>query len=88
MKFSVRGRDLASTIAEAQASIDANPACDRRQPVQAAAYDTHLEWAGEINELNEAEGRLAIIIPLTLLLIAFLDVQRGQELGRHAASCS
>jgi cobalt-zinc-cadmium resistance protein CzcA len=35
-------------------------------------YDTRLEWAGEINELHEAEGRLQIIIPLTMLLITFL----------------
>ena len=35
-------------------------------------YDTHLEWAGEINQLNETTGRLMVIIPLTLLLIAFL----------------
>ena len=35
-------------------------------------YDTHLEWAGEINELREAERRLALIVPLTLVLIALL----------------
>ncbi len=63
VKFSVRGRDLASTIAEAQARIEK----EVKLP-----YDTHLEWAGEINQLNEAAGRLAIIIPITLLLIAFL----------------
>jgi heavy metal efflux system protein len=39
----------------------------------AMPYDTHLEWAGEINELNEAMARLVIIIPITLLLIAFLS---------------
>ena len=63
VKFSVRGRDLASTIAEAQKRIHD----EIHLP-----YDMHLEWAGEINELHEAEGRLQIIIPLTLLLIAFL----------------
>ncbi|HSZ80803.1 MAG TPA: CusA/CzcA family heavy metal efflux RND transporter [Polyangia bacterium] len=63
VKFSVRGRDLASTIADAQAQIAAKV----RLP-----YDTHLEWAGEINQLNEATGRLAIIIPITLLVIAML----------------
>jgi heavy metal efflux system protein len=63
VKFSVRGRDLASVIAEAQKKI----AEAVRLP-----YDTHLEWAGEINQLNETTDRLAIIIPLTLLLIAFL----------------
>ena len=63
VKFSVRGRDLASTIADAEAQIAAKV----RLP-----YDTHLEWAGEINQLNEATGRLAIIIPITLLVIAML----------------
>jgi cobalt-zinc-cadmium resistance protein CzcA len=63
VKFSVRGRDLASTIAEAQRKI----ASKVRLP-----YDTHLEWAGEINQLNETTQRLFVIIPLTLLIIAFL----------------
>jgi cobalt-zinc-cadmium resistance protein CzcA len=63
IKFSVRGRDLKSTIAEAQAKIDAQVHLP---------YDTHLEWGGEINELNEAFSRLAFIVPLTLLLIGFL----------------
>jgi cobalt-zinc-cadmium resistance protein CzcA len=35
-------------------------------------YDSHLEWAGEINQLKEAEDRLKVILPITLLLIAFL----------------
>jgi cobalt-zinc-cadmium resistance protein CzcA len=75
VKFSVRGRDLASTIAEAQASIDREiPRCDRAADANKACrpYDTRLDWAGEINELHEAEGRLTIIIPLTILLITFL----------------
>jgi cobalt-zinc-cadmium resistance protein CzcA len=63
VKFSVRGRDLASTIADAQARI----AREVKLP-----YDTHLEWAGEITELHEAEGRLLFIIPLTLILVGFL----------------
>jgi cobalt-zinc-cadmium resistance protein CzcA len=63
VKFSVRGRDLASTIAEAQEKIG--------EQVK-LPYDTHLEWAGEINQLNEATGRLALIIPITLLVIAML----------------
>jgi heavy metal efflux system protein len=76
VKFSVRGRDLASTIAEAQARIDGEiPRCDKAPPGFSGAcrpYDTRLDWAGEINELHEAEGRLAIIIPITILLITFL----------------
>jgi len=63
VKFSVRGRDLASTIAEAQEKI----AEKIKLP-----YDTHLEWAGEINQLNEATARLVLIIPITLLVIAML----------------
>ena len=76
VKFSVRGRDLASTIADAQQRIDQEiPRCDRAPPgwtKPCRSYDSHLEWAGEINELHEAEGRLQIIIPLTMMLIAFL----------------
>ena len=76
VKFSVRGRDLASTIAEAQARIDLEvPRCDKAPPgwkKLCRPYEMHLDWAGEINELHEAEGRLQIIIPLTLVLIAFL----------------
>ena len=63
VKFSVRGRDLASTIAEAQAKIAAHV----KLP-----YDTHLEWGGEINQLRETTARLLIIIPVTLLMITFL----------------
>lgn len=63
VKFSVRGRDLASTIEEAQKRVN--------EQVK-LPYDTHLEWSGEINQLHEATGRLVVIIPLTILLIAFL----------------
>ncbi len=63
VKFSVRGRDLASTIQEAQQRI--------KEKVQ-IPYDTHLEWGGEITQLKETLGRLFVIIPLTLLLIGFL----------------
>ena len=63
VKFSVRGRDLESTIADARARIAAKVHLP---------YDSHLEWAGEINQLKEAEDRLKLILPITLLLIAFL----------------
>ncbi|HEX4384659.1 MAG TPA: CusA/CzcA family heavy metal efflux RND transporter [Myxococcales bacterium] len=63
VKFSVRGRDLGSTIAEAQQKVK-----DLVKP----PYDTHFEWAGEADQLREATDRLKVIIPLTLLLIAFL----------------
>ena len=63
VKFSVRGRDLGSTIEDASGRI----AAQVRLPPEA-----HLEWAGQINELREAMGRLAWIIPLSLLVIGFL----------------
>jgi len=63
VKFSVRGRDLGSTIEEA-----------RRQIGQKVTLppETRLEWAGEINELREAMARLGIIIPLTVFVISLL----------------
>jgi cobalt-zinc-cadmium resistance protein CzcA len=63
VKFSVRGRDLASTIKEAQTRID--------KEVK-RSYNTHLEWEGEMRELEAAMRRLGIILPLTLILISFL----------------
>jgi cobalt-zinc-cadmium resistance protein CzcA len=63
VKFSVRGRDLPSAIGEASSVI----ASKMKIP-----YGTRLDWAGEINELHHAEGRLLVIIPITLGLIAFL----------------
>jgi cobalt-zinc-cadmium resistance protein CzcA len=63
IKFSVRGRDLNGAIVDAQQQI--------AQKVK-LPYNTHLEWEGEITELHDAEGRLMVIIPLTLALIAFL----------------
>jgi cobalt-zinc-cadmium resistance protein CzcA len=63
VKFSVRGRDLGSTISEAQARI--------KNAVK-LPYDTHLEWDGEMNQLRETTERLLLIVPVTLLIIAFL----------------
>jgi heavy metal efflux system protein len=63
VKFSVRGRDLASTITEAKSKIE-------REVKR--SYNTHLEWEGEMKELESATRRLTVIVPLTLLLISFL----------------
>lgn len=63
IKFSVRGRDLQSTIAEAEARI-------REQVQLPAGY--HYEWAGEFQELQEAVQRLLIVIPVSIVLIFFL----------------
>ncbi len=63
VKFSVRGRDLGGTIAEAQQRVEEQV----RLP-----YDAHFEWAGEADQMREAAQRLRVIIPLTLLIIGFL----------------
>jgi cobalt-zinc-cadmium resistance protein CzcA len=63
VKFSVRGRDLQSTIAEAETKIKQNV----KLP---AGY--HYEWAGEFQELQEAVARLEIVVPASLLIIFFL----------------
>jgi len=60
VKFSVRGRDLGSTVSEAQHRI----ALDVRLPT---GY--RLVWAGEFGQLQAARARLEIIVPVSLLLI-------------------
>jgi len=61
VKFSVRGRDLASTVAAAQL---------KTEDLFTAPYTT--EWSGEFQEMKEAEARLMVIVPLSLTLIFIL----------------
>jgi heavy metal efflux system protein len=63
VKFSVRERDLGSTVEEAQQRIAKNV---KLPP----GY--RLMWAGEFGDLQEAKKRLEIIVPLSLVLIAGL----------------
>lgn len=63
LKYSVRDRDLGSTVAEAQAAVAKNV------PVP-QGYS--LEWSGEFGALQEAKQRLMVIVPLSLLLILML----------------
>jgi cobalt-zinc-cadmium resistance protein CzcA len=63
IKFSVRGRDLAGAIEEAQQRINRNV----KLP---AGY--HIEWAGEFDSLQQAKKRLAVILPITFVLIMVL----------------
>lgn len=63
VKFSVRGRDLGSTVAEVQQRIATNV----KLP---SGY--RLIWAGEFGDLQEATKRLEIIVPVALLLIVGL----------------
>jgi len=63
IKFSVRGRDLGGTVAEAQQRIARNVALPN-------GY--RIEWAGEFEELQLAKQRLAVIVPISLALILLL----------------
>jgi cobalt-zinc-cadmium resistance protein CzcA len=63
IKFSVRGRDLGGTVAEAQERIGKNV----KLPV---GY--RIIWAGEFEDLQKAKERLEVIVPISLLLIMVL----------------
>jgi cobalt-zinc-cadmium resistance protein CzcA len=61
IKFSVRGRDLGSAVYEART---------RAKDLFQSPY--RAVWSGEFEEMEDAEGRLMIIIPLALTLIFIL----------------
>ena len=63
IKFSVRGRDLAATIADLQNQIH-----QRLKLPQGYTY----AWAGEFNSLRKEQQRLAVIIPVSLMAIFVL----------------
>ena len=63
IKFSVRGRDLGTTVLEAQKKVD-------EAVVIPGGY--HLEWVGEFGNLEEAIARLEIVVPIAILLICLL----------------
>ena len=63
IKFSVRGRDLGSTVAEAQERI----ARTVKLPI---GYQ--ILWSGEFDNLQAAKQRLMIVVPITLGLIMVL----------------
>ncbi len=63
IKYSVRGRDLGSTV---------------RQAIEEVAHKVslpegyQLDWTGEYESQQRANRRLAFIVPITLLLMAFI----------------
>ncbi len=60
VKFSVRERDLGSTVADAQAEV-------ARSVTLPSGY--RLVWAGEFGQLQAAKKRLAIVVPVSIVLI-------------------
>jgi cobalt-zinc-cadmium resistance protein CzcA len=61
--FSVRGRDLGSTVADAMDQV-------RRKVKLPQGY--HLEWSGEYESEKRAAARLMIVVPLTILVISII----------------
>jgi cobalt-zinc-cadmium resistance protein CzcA len=60
IKYSVRGSDLGSTVEQAMTKVN-------REVKLPQGYT--LEWAGEYESQKRANHRLAIVIPLTILVI-------------------
>jgi heavy metal efflux system protein len=60
IKYSVRGRDLGSTVEEAIRKVN--------QQVQLPT-GYHIDWAGEYESQKRSQKRLMIVLPVTLLVI-------------------
>jgi cobalt-zinc-cadmium resistance protein CzcA len=60
IKYSVRGRDLGSTVEEAIKKVNAQVQLPR-------GY--HIDWEGEYESQKRAQARLFVIVPLTILVI-------------------
>jgi cobalt-zinc-cadmium resistance protein CzcA len=63
IKFSVRGRDLESTVREAQKLLAKQVQLPERY---------RIEWAGQYEQLRDEQQRLAVVVPITLVIILFL----------------
>jgi cobalt-zinc-cadmium resistance protein CzcA len=61
MKFGVRGRDLGGAVADAQRAL----APIIRPPLTA-------EWSGEFEQMEQAEERLRVVVPLSLALVVVM----------------
>jgi cobalt-zinc-cadmium resistance protein CzcA len=64
VQCNVRGRDVGGFVAEAQAAI-----ADR---VDLPSGQFRLEWGGQFENMQRAQKRLTIVVPLALLLIVAL----------------
>lgn len=75
VKFSVRERDLGSTIAEAQAMVAKKIKLDR---------DASIEWTGEFENQVRASERLGQVVPLCLaaiFVILFIMFGNAKDAG-------
>ena len=60
VRFNIRGRDLGSTVKEVQKELD--------KKIQ-LSDEYRIKWAGQSESQKSADTRLAIILPITLILI-------------------
>ncbi|QKZ14383.1 efflux RND transporter permease subunit [Spirosoma sp. KUDC1026] len=75
VKFSVRGRDLGSTIAEAQQRVN-----EKLKP--AKGYS--VEWVGEFENQVRATGQLGQVVPISLaaiFVILFITFGNAKDAG-------
>jgi cobalt-zinc-cadmium resistance protein CzcA len=63
LKYSVRDRDLGSTVREAMNKVE-------QQVKLPAGY--RLDWAGEYESQQRSQRRLMIVVPITLLIIVII----------------
>ena len=61
VKFSVRGRDMGSTIAEGQDKVNAQ--------IKTLPKGQNILWCGDFENQQRAQDRLAHVVPITILLI-------------------
>jgi cobalt-zinc-cadmium resistance protein CzcA len=75
VKYSVRGRDLGSTVEEAIDKVN-------KQVSLPAGY--HFDWAGEYESQKRSQKRLLLVLPITVLLI-FVILYTMFKSGKWAA---
>jgi cobalt-zinc-cadmium resistance protein CzcA len=63
LKYSVRGRDLGSTVEEAIGKVT-------KEVKLPPGY--HIDWAGEFASQKRANARLALVLPITIVVIFFI----------------
>ncbi len=74
-KYSVRGRDLGSTVEEAIDKVN-------KQVSLPPGY--HIDWAGEYESQKRSQRRLLLVLPITILLI-FVILYTMFKSGKWAA---
>ena len=72
VKFSVRGRDMGTAVAEAQQKVD-------RQVKLPEGYT--LKWTGDFENQQRATKRLAQVVPVSIAIILFVLFGNARDAG-------